>query len=95
MANKTDAQLPILKLINMQLVYSNELQEINFWSALFRGELSFSEFIKNSMGAVLEITAFFVQFLQVWNVEKPNYNLNALPVVKPPDVNINIKNWNL
>lgn len=91
MSNKTDAQLPILQLIKIQLVYSNELEQRNFWSALFNGELSFGDFVKNAMGAVLEIAAFFVQFLQVWNAERSNYNLSALPVVTPPKVYVFFK----
>lgn len=68
MANKSNAQMPILQLIKLQFVYSNEQQS----------------FIKNLMGVV----AFFIQFLQVWNAERPNFNLNAFPVVKPPNVSV-------
>lgn len=74
MANKTDAQLPILQLIHLKFLYTNELDEANFWS--------FSGFVKNAMGAA----AFFIQFLQVWNAERPNFNLTAFPIVKPPNV---------
>lgn len=88
MSRKTNAQQPILWAINQQLVYSNEINEINFWSALFKGELNFSDFVKNAMGALLEATAFFMQFLQAWNAERPNFNLNALPVVGPPKVKV-------
>lgn len=76
MANKTDAQLPILQLINMKFLYANVVDEANFWS--------FSGFVKNAMGAA----AFFIQFLQVWNAERPNFNLTAFPVVKPPNVRL-------
>lgn len=77
MSNKTNAQLPILEIINLQYVYSVEVEDLNFWS-------SFS--LSNGLRTTLEISAFFMQFLQVWNAEKPNFNLAALPVVEPPNV---------
>lgn len=75
MSRETNAQLPILEIINLQFVYSGEIETIGL-----------SNFAKNSVRAALEIAAFFIQFLQVWNAEKPNYNLTALPIVGAPNV---------
>ncbi|XP_018319053.1 peroxisome assembly protein 12 [Agrilus planipennis] len=88
--NRTDVQLPELLLIKLKLVYAEEtLDFIDFWSQLFKGELSASEIVSgilhNGLATALEISAFFLQFLKVWNDEKMNYNLTSLPKVAPPE----------
>lgn len=90
MSNKTGSQLPMLHLLKLRLLYSGELQDANFWSELFRGRLGLSEvgagLARNAVGSALELTAFFMQFLQVWNAERLDFSPTAFPVVRPPDV---------
>ncbi|KAF2904853.1 hypothetical protein ILUMI_01324 [Ignelater luminosus] len=98
MSDQSEFQLPFLQILKLKLVYSNELQDDSgFWSALFRGQLSFSElskgFIQNTALSFLELSAFFIQFLQVWNQERPNYNFSALPVVPPPPPDNKAENY--
>lgn len=93
MSQRTPSQLPIVRLLNLQLVYSDQTADADFWSALFKGRLTPSEMtsglLKNTVGLALETAAFFVQFLQAWNKERPNYNPAALPVVPPPTIGEN------
>ncbi|CAH0548690.1 unnamed protein product [Brassicogethes aeneus] len=88
MSNGTDSQLLMLKLIDLKLVRSGEQDVGGFWSALFKGQLSLTDvsvgLFKNSVVTALEVTAFFLQFLQTWNSEKSNYKMTDLPVVPPP-----------
>lgn len=91
MSGEANSQLPSLQLINLKLVYSMEQDNAQaFWTALFRGKLSCSQLstglLQNAVRSVLEISAFFVQFLQAWNTEQANYNVTALPTTPVPHV---------
>ncbi|XP_018562005.1 peroxisome assembly protein 12 [Anoplophora glabripennis] len=98
MSNQTEVQTPILNLIDVKLTYSLDQQDIpSFWSALFKGNLSISELsfglVKNALTTFLEVTAFFLQFLQSWNTHKSNFNFTDLPLVPPPPVDNKAKNY--
>ncbi|KAL1502651.1 hypothetical protein ABEB36_007765 [Hypothenemus hampei] len=88
MADKTDIQQPLLHILKLKLTYSNEEPSIGFWSALFKGNLKFSDFslglMKNAVSTIFETSAFFLQFLQTWNAQKPNFAITDLPRVEPP-----------
>ncbi|CAG9767695.1 unnamed protein product [Ceutorhynchus assimilis] len=92
MGGKTDSQLPLLHLLNLKLVYSNEQPSQSFWMELFKGNLRISDLsfglIRNGVSAVLETSAFFLQFLQAWNAHRPNYNITDLPKVDAPSCDI-------
>ena len=89
MSNTSSHQTPALQLLKLKLIYSLTPQLAStFWTALFKGELSFRDFrsglFQNTVMSILELSAFFMQFLQVWNTEKANFNFSALPIVPPP-----------
>lgn len=88
MSGNSGSQTPILQLLNLKLLYTNEVPNDGFWLPLFRGQLGLSEFyrgfIKNAFLSVLELAAFFMQFLQSLNAVSPNFNMKALPKVSPP-----------
>lgn len=88
MANKTEHQLPILNVLNLKLAFSNDGISQSFWGALFSGKLRFSELnfglVRSAVSTILETTAFFMQFLQTWNAQKPNFNIADLPKVDAP-----------
>ncbi|CAG9818722.1 unnamed protein product [Phaedon cochleariae] len=89
MAKSTEYPTPIFKLINMQLAYNTELlDEPGFWTALSKGDLSWSQLsfglIRNAVATSLQVGAFFLQFLQTWNAQKSNHNMTDLPNIKSP-----------
>ncbi|KAK5638789.1 hypothetical protein RI129_013084 [Pyrocoelia pectoralis] len=91
LSNASCHQTPSLQLLRLKLAYALTPQLIPaFWTALFRGELSLSDFgtglLRNTTTSVLELSAFFMQFLQVWNAERANYSFTSLPIVPPPPV---------
>lgn len=45
MANQTESQLPMLKVIGLRLIYSGQLQDDQgYWASLVRGKLRFDFF---------------------------------------------------
>jgi len=59
---------------------------LNLLKSPFRlSDLNFS-LVRSAVSTVLETTAFFMQFLQTWSVQKPDFNLTDLPKVQPPIV---------
>lgn len=98
MTNQSEFQTPILKLLDIKLTYALDQQDIpSFWTTLFKGNLSLSELsfglVKNAVTTFLEVTAFFLQFLQTWNAQKSNFNFMDLPIVPPPPVDNKAKNY--
>ncbi|XP_066153850.1 peroxisome assembly protein 12 [Euwallacea fornicatus] len=97
MSEQTDIQIPLLNILGLKFAYSNEEPSLSFWSALFRGNLKLSDInfglARNAVSTVLETAAFFMQFLQVWNSQKPNFAFTYLPKVEPPSYNILAKHY--
>ncbi|KAJ8956382.1 hypothetical protein NQ318_015120 [Aromia moschata] len=48
-------------------------------------ELSFG-LVKNAVTTFLEVTAFFLQFLNTWNAQRSNFSITDLPAVAPPQL---------
>lgn len=96
MSLQTEAQLPILKMIDLKLTYTEPLpEEPSFWSLLFKGQLADLwqlNILKNAIMSSFEIGAFFLQFLQAWSTHQSNYSVTALPTVKAPMVSL-ILSW--
>lgn len=94
MSNATECQTPELKLADLKLIYARDVsEERSLWGILFqgRGIKEFSNnFIGNTLISLLEIGAFFTQFLQAWNAKKSSYDIKALPTTSPPLVCSNI-----
>ncbi|XP_050313615.1 peroxisome assembly protein 12 [Anthonomus grandis grandis] len=88
MGNKTEFQEPLLKLLGLKLVYSNDQPSKSFWSSLFSGKLGFSDLsfasVRGAVSTIFETTAFFLQLLQTWNAHNPNYNITDLPRSEAP-----------
>ncbi|XP_044763306.1 peroxisome assembly protein 12 [Coccinella septempunctata] len=88
MGNVTDSQLPFLHLLNLKLVYSTENQNSQFWTLLFKGNLSGAEFcrgfLKNVVMGCLEGLAIYTQFTQSISNIIPNFSMEALPKIGPP-----------
>ncbi|KAF7282103.1 peroxisomal biogenesis factor 12 [Rhynchophorus ferrugineus] len=97
MGGKTGSQLPLLKVINMKLCYSNDLPPPSFWQALFKGDLKLSDLnfqlVRSGVSSILEITAFFMQFLQTWSSHSPNLSLTELPKVETPPLDNKAKTY--
>ncbi|XP_017771368.1 PREDICTED: peroxisome assembly protein 12 [Nicrophorus vespilloides] len=98
MSNIEESQLPALKLLQLKLIYSDVENDFHsFWSSLLKGQMSFSELsvglAQNAVRSTLEISAFFVQFLQAWNKEKANFSITALPSIPPPELDSKAKNY--
>lgn len=89
-SGKSEHQTIPLRLLNLKLIYPTEMDAEGFWMSLFRNHLTLSEImpklLPNVIKTFFEISAFFVQFLQVWNTEQSNRDFTALPVVNPPKV---------
>lgn len=85
LSNTSCHQTPPLQLLQLKLVYLATPEFMPaFWTALFRGHLSFSDLRAGLFQNLLEVSAFFMQFLQVWNTEMANYSFTSLPAVPPP-----------
>ncbi|XP_066251862.1 peroxisome assembly protein 12 [Euwallacea similis] len=97
MSEQTDVQIPLLNILGLKFIYSNEEPSLTFWSALFRGNLKLSDInfglARNAVSTVLETTAFFMQFLQTWSSQKPNFTFTYLPKVEPPSRDIVAKHY--
>ncbi|KAJ8980407.1 hypothetical protein NQ317_009402 [Molorchus minor] len=98
MSNKTEFQTLVLKQVDVKLSYAVDQQEASsFWSALFKGNLSLSEmsfgFVKNAVTGFLEVTAFFLQFLQTWNAQRADFIMTELPTVPPPAMDNKAKTY--
>lgn len=89
MSGSTDIQTPDLRILSLKLTYTElEQNHDGFWSTLFKGNLTASQLTSGLLGQAfqnsLEIGAFFVQFLQSWQMEQSHVSLTALPTPKPP-----------
>ncbi|RZC34786.1 peroxisome assembly protein 12 [Asbolus verrucosus] len=96
MSNRTEAQLPILHLIDLKFTYSEPVQEASFWSAVFKGQfrdLWKINLLRNAVTTSFEIAAFFLQFLHTWNAHQASYSITALPGVKAPSGDGKARNY--
>ncbi|XP_023029936.1 peroxisomal biogenesis factor 12 isoform X2 [Leptinotarsa decemlineata] len=98
MANNSEFQTPLLKLIDLKLTYNmDQMDDTNLWSSLFKGSLSLSQLsfglIRNAVATSLEVGAFFLQFLQAWNTQKSNYNVTDLPNAIAPMIDNKAKSY--
>nr|CAH7746480.1 unnamed protein product [Callosobruchus chinensis] len=98
MTNQTEFQTPLYRVVNVKLVYDTQSPDItNFWSTLFKGELSKVQFnftlFKSAIATTLEIGAFFLQFLQTWSAQKSNYSITNLPKVPPPPLDVSAEKY--
>ncbi|GLV38459.1 Peroxin 12 [Carabus blaptoides fortunei] len=90
MQEKHDAQLPLLKLLQLKYTYGNmEEENTSFWVELFNGNLSFSKsgfsLIGQMLSHSLEIVAFTIHVLKSWNMQNYYYDVTALPKPDPPE----------
>ncbi|XP_072394885.1 peroxisome assembly protein 12 [Diabrotica undecimpunctata] len=98
MAQNTEYQTPIYQLIESKLVYNKDIEDYSgFWTSLFKGSLSLSQIsfglIRNGVSTTLEVGAFFLQFLQMWNSQKSNFNVTDLPSVPAPSLDNKAKQY--
>lgn len=48
----------------------------------------FIDVVRNSIVTSLEVGAFFLQFMNSWNIKKLNYDMRDLPNVSAPTVSL-------
>lgn len=84
-----------LRLLSISLTYNNHYEEMSLIEVLKKlGQGNFStsdgfDVLRLFIIRSIEISAFFLQFLQWWNQEHYyNFSLTALPIPPPPTVKV-------
>ncbi|KAL3270506.1 hypothetical protein HHI36_021046 [Cryptolaemus montrouzieri] len=97
MSGQEESQLPTLQLLNLKLVYSDDINNSSFWIPFLKGELPWKDFqkdaIKNICVGMLEIMAFSMQFAQSLHSIAPNFVINGLPKIPAPMVDNKSSNY--
>ncbi|KAJ6636854.1 Peroxisome assembly protein 12 [Pseudolycoriella hygida] len=85
----------LLRVVQMNLTYLPPVQENDWsWSDLFKGNFKRSAVLTSLIFRGLELSAFFLQFVQWWQNEASQGNLTNLPVPEPPPLDANSSKYN-
>ncbi|KAF5291596.1 hypothetical protein FQA39_LY14318 [Lamprigera yunnana] len=97
MSNMSEYPSVSLRLLKLKLVYVTLQMQPGFWVPLLKGQLSFPDFkrgfVEHTVRSILELSAFFVQFLKAFNTERSNYSFSSLPFVPPPSLDNKASNY--
>jgi len=95
MANSSKSHSLLLRAIQMNLTYLPTDEQIEWsWSDLLKGNIKHSAMITSFIFRGLELSAFFLQFIQWWQNEASQGNLTNLPVPDPPNRDTNSSKYN-
>ncbi|XP_037039757.1 peroxisome assembly protein 12 [Bradysia coprophila] len=95
MANSSKSHSLLLRAVRMNLTYLPTIQENDWsWSDLFKGNFKHSAVLTSFIFRGLELSAFFLQFIQWWQNEASQGNLTNLPVPDPPSLDVNGTKYN-
>lgn len=87
LANRSKSHTPVMRLINVGLQYipPDETAIDWNWHDLIGGKIKMATILSGVLFRGLELSAFFLQFLQWWQNESTQKNITDLPVPPPPD----------
>ncbi|XP_067014774.2 peroxisome assembly protein 12 [Anabrus simplex] len=98
LTGKTANHSPLLRIARLTLQYAPEITVEDSLEAAWNSvtnntsRLSMKTFGRALIG-MLEVGAFFLQFLRWWQTEKGDFNLTALPVPPPPEVPVEAERY--
>lgn len=88
LAHKTESYTPMLKLCKLSLQYPAETfdTELN-WMDVIKGRVGLAHVMSNMLFKGLELSAYFLQFIQWWQSQSHKASsIGSLPIPPAPDV---------
>lgn len=94
LANKSPSHTPLLKALKLSLKYlpPDETPDWN-WKDLFSGKLRIPFLLSGFLFRGLELSAFFLQFVQWWQNETSYGDIRNLPVPPPPELDVEAERY--
>lgn len=94
LANKTSSHTPLLRALDLSLKYlpPDETPEWN-WKDLFSGKLKIPFLLSGFLFRGLELSAFFLQFVQWWQNETSYGDIRNLPIPPPPELDVEAERY--
>lgn len=89
LAGKSPTHSPILRGLNLSLTYLSEEEESWTLKDLFSGQAKLATMLSTILLRTLELSAFFLQFIEWWQNEANMGDLSKLPVPEAPQTDIN------
>ncbi|XP_058464751.1 peroxisome assembly protein 12-A [Malaya genurostris] len=88
LAGKSTAHSPVLRWLNLSLIYLPEEEESWKFKELLSGRIKLATLLSSLLLRSLELSAFFLQFIEWWQNEANVGDLSKLPVPDAPQNNI-------
>lgn len=84
---------PALRSLNLTLTYLAEEQESWTFKDLFGGKVKLATMLSTTLLRTLELSAFFLQFIEWWQNEANMGDLSKLPIPSAPSSDINSQKY--
>lgn len=87
LANKTQSYSPMLKICQLSLQYPAQMYETDLsWIDVIKGKVGFAHVLSTLLFKGLELSAFFLQFMQWWQTQSHRTKIGNLPIPPAPDI---------
>ncbi|XP_050092709.1 peroxisome assembly protein 12 [Anopheles aquasalis] len=84
---------PLLRLLRLSLTYHSEEEESWSLSEVFQGKVRIATVLSTALLRWLELSAFFLQFIEWWQTEANIGDLSKLPTPEAPGLDINASKY--
>jgi peroxin-12 len=82
----TSSHTPLMGLLHLGVTYLEQEEEEEWsWRELLSGKLKMASLMSGFLFRGLELSAFFLQFIQWWQTEASQGDITSLPVPPPPN----------
>ncbi|XP_058830054.1 peroxisome assembly protein 12-B [Topomyia yanbarensis] len=88
LAGKSHTHSPVLRWLNLSLAYLPEEDEPWMFKDILSGQVKFATVLSSVLLRTLELSAFFLQFIEWWQNEANMGDLSKLPVPDSPQDNL-------
>lgn len=87
LSNKTFTYSPMLKICQLSLQYPTQIEELEWsWTDMVKGKVRIAHIMSSFIFKGLELSAFFLQFLQWWQTQSHKSSIGNIIIPEPPDI---------
>ncbi|KFB47241.1 AGAP010497-PA-like protein [Anopheles sinensis] len=93
LANATETHSPALRILRLGLTYLSEEEESWSFKDIFQGKIRVATMLSTALLRWLELSAFFLQFIEWWQTEANIGDLSKLPIPDAPSLDTNASKY--
>ncbi|XP_058117447.1 peroxisome assembly protein 12-A [Anopheles ziemanni] len=93
LSNATETHSPTLRILRLGLTYLSEEEESWSFKDIFQGKIRVATMLSTALLRWLELSAFFLQFIEWWQTEANIGDLSKLPIPDAPSLDTNASKY--